>query len=91
MIARLQIRDRLADLLDHAGGLMTEDRGRGKRIVAVHEMQVAVADARRGGAEQNFVVARIVDIDLLDRKRLFGSVKNCCFHDVLSLDFNFLS
>jgi hypothetical protein len=28
------------------------------------------------------MVARIVDIDLLDREGLFGSVKNCCFHDL---------
>jgi hypothetical protein len=46
-------------------------------------MEVAMADAGRRGAQENFVVARIVDIDLFDRQWLLGSVKNGCLHGVL--------
>jgi hypothetical protein len=46
-------------------------------------MEVAMADAGRGGAEENFMIARIVDIDLFDRQWLLGSVKNGCLHDEL--------
>ena len=49
-------------------------------IQAVDEMQITVANAGRGGADQDFMVARVVDIDLFDRQGLMGTTKNCSLH-----------
>ena len=75
MVARLQIGDGLADLLDDAGGLVTENRGRGMRIQSLDEMQIAVAHAGRGGADEDLVILRIIDVDLLDGQRLIGTME----------------
>ena len=66
VVAGLHVGHLLADFLDDAGGLMPEHRGRGIRIEAVDEMQVAVAHAAGDGLEQNFAVLRLVDLDVLD-------------------------
>src|SRR5438445_2649455 len=43
-------------------------------------MQIAVADPGRGGAHQDLMLAGIVDIDLLDGKRLMRTTKHGGFH-----------
>jgi hypothetical protein len=43
-------------------------------------MQIAVADAAGSGPHQHFVFQRLVDLDLFDRQRLMGSVKDSGFH-----------
>jgi hypothetical protein len=45
-------------------------------------MQIAVADAGCGGAHQDFVLLRIVDVDLLDCQRLIGGMKYGGLHCV---------
>src|SRR5260370_40414449 len=84
VVARLEIGDGLADLLDYPGGLMAEDRGPGQRIEAFDEMQIAVADARCGGAHEDLVILRIVDVHLLDCQRLIGTMKYGGLHYVCS-------
>lgn len=67
-------------LFHDAGAFMAEHRGRGMGPQALDEMQIAMAHAGGHGAHQHFVFSRLVDVDLLDRQRFIGTVKNCSFH-----------
>ena len=82
MVAGLHVIDGLAHFLDDSGGFMAEDRGRGKGIVAVDEVQVAMANAAGDGAHQDFAILRLVDLDVLDNQRLIGTIEHgglhCC-------------
>jgi len=48
----------------HAGRLVAEDRRRQDRVLAVHEVQVAVTEAGGRGPDQDLVSAREVDLDV---------------------------
>ena len=87
VIAGLQVRDLRADFLDDAGGLVAEHRGRRPHVEAVDEMEIAVADAAGDGAHDDFALFGLVDIDLLDREWLTGTVEDSSFH----LDCSFIS
>jgi hypothetical protein len=50
------------------------------RIQPVDKMQIAMAHASRGGADQHFMFVRIVNINLLNRQGLMGTPKNCSLH-----------
>jgi hypothetical protein len=81
VVTRLEIADAFADLLDYAGCFVAEDRWRTVRIETLDEMQIAVADAGRDRAHQDLVILRIIDIDLLDRQRLIGTMKYGGLHN----------
>ena len=80
MVARFDVGDFAADRIDDAGGFMAENRGRGKRVEAINEMKVAMADAAGDGAHQDLALTRLVDLDVFDRKGLIRPMKNCGFH-----------
>src|SRR5208283_3177248 len=80
VVAGGEIGHRAADLLDHAGPLVPEDRGRRMGIEALDKVQIAMANTAGGGLDQDLVVLGFIDIDLFDRKWLMGSVKNRGFH-----------
>jgi len=62
-------RDVRADRLDDAGAFMAEHDRPVEREApnAVHDMQIAVADAGRDGAHEHLASQRLVDIHRLDR------------------------
>jgi hypothetical protein len=70
----------LVKIIDDSRRFMAEYRGRGMRVQSFDEMQIAVADAGRSGANQDLVILRIVDIDLFDFQRLIGTMKYCGLH-----------
>ena len=80
MIAGLHVGHLFADFLDDAGGLVAEHGGRGIRIEAVDEMEIAVAYAAGDGFDQDFAVLGFVEFDVLDTERQLGPVENGGFH-----------
>src|SRR5260370_7792811 len=62
MVARLDIAHRLADFLDDSRRLVAEHRGGRMGVVAVDEMEVAVAYAARDRPQQHLAILRLVDI-----------------------------
>ena len=85
VIAGLHVGHLLADFLDDAGGLVAEHGGRGVRVEAVDEMEIAVAYAAGDGFDQDFAVLRLVEFDVLDTEGHLGPVENCGFHPACSL------
>jgi hypothetical protein len=80
VVARLDVGHVRADRLDDTRGLVAEDGGRGEGVVAVDEVQVAVADAGADGADEHLVGERLVDLHLFDRERLLRAVEDGGFH-----------
>ena len=68
------------DLLDDPGRLVAEDGGRGERVEAVDEVEVAVADAGGDGAHQHLAPDGLVDVDVLDGERLMRPVEHGGLH-----------
>src|SRR5580704_2488396 len=87
VIAGFEVGNLRADFLDDAGSLVAEDRGRRPHVESVHEMEIAVADAAGDGAHNDFALFGFVDIYLLDREWLAGTVEDSSFH----LDCSFFS
>ena len=80
MVARLDVGDLAADLIDNSSGLMSEHGGRRKGIQTIDEMEIAMADAARDGADQDLALARLIDLNVFNRKGLVRPVKYCGFH-----------
>src|SRR3989449_1078232 len=61
-----------AHRLDDAGALVAEDVWsiQRKPPEPIHDVEVAVADARRGGADEDLAAPRLVDVYRFDRQRL---------------------
>ena len=83
VVARLHVADLVTDGFDDAGWLVAENRGRGQRVEAVNEVQVAVADTRRHGLDEYLVALRLVDVDILDGQGLVRPVEDGGFHWIL--------
>src|SRR2546428_6020427 len=83
VIAGLELGHVRADRLDDAGGLMAEDRGRRERVVAVDEVQVAVAHTARDRAHEYLTSDGLGDLDVLDREGFVGTVEYGGFHGEL--------
>ena len=80
VVAGLDVGDVFAYRFDHRRALMPE-HGRGRvGIQPFHEMQVGVAKAGIGGAQQHFAPLRLFDLHILDGQRLMRCVKDRCFH-----------
>ena len=69
MVARLELCDRVADRTHDAGALVAENLGKLGRIVGVAAVQVGGAHAAGHDFDQQFVAARIAEIELLDVER----------------------
>jgi hypothetical protein len=80
VITGLELRHVRSDGLDDAGGLVAQDRGGRELIVAVDEVQVAVAHAAGDRAHEHLAADGLRDLDVLDRQGLVGTVENCGFH-----------
>src|SRR6266568_4925153 len=59
---------------------MAEDGRRGERIVAIDEVQVAVADPRSDDTHEHFAADGLVDVDLFDGERLVRTMEHGGFH-----------
>jgi hypothetical protein len=66
VVAGLQPRDALADLLDDAGALVAADDGQRERQVAGHQVLVGVAHTRRRHLDEDLALLGRVELDLLD-------------------------
>jgi len=77
MIARAHRGDVGADRFDDAGAFMAQHERaiQGEAAIAVHDMQIAVADAGGNGAHQHLAGARRVDVDGLDGERFVDLAK----------------
>ena len=80
VVAGLELRHVRADRLDEARRLVPQDGRRRKRVVAVDEMQVGMADTARHRAHQHLAPEGLGDVDLLDGQRLLGTVEDRGFH-----------
>src|SRR5690348_13976672 len=54
---------------------MAEHGGRGKRVIAIDEVEVAMANAARNDAHQHFAILWFVDVDVFDEQRLLGTME----------------
>ncbi len=76
-----------ADRMHHAGALMPEHGGIGRSIVAVAAVQVGLAHAARDDLDEEFVGARIGQLDLIDDERAgsFAHDRGSDLHATLSV------
>ena len=82
-VADLDVANLVADFLDDAGGLVTEDGRAGHGVLALHEVEVGVADAGGAGADEHLVGAGLVDVDIFDDEGLVDPVHDCGLHSGL--------
>ena len=80
MVTGLEVGHVLADGFHHTRRLMAQHGGQRIGVQAVDEVQVAVAQAGGGGADQHLAAARLRDVDVLDGHRLVGGVEDGGFH-----------
>src|SRR5215471_4429944 len=78
MIAGLDRCHVFADRLDNSGPFVAEDDRPIEREPpdAIDHVQIAVADAGCGGADEDLVPPRLVDLDRLDHERLMHLAKD---------------
>src|SRR5262245_19300462 len=78
-VARLDERDSVADSLDDACALVTEDTRRvARRVGAGGRVEIRVADAARGQADEHLPFPRLLQLDLLDGERLPELLQHRC-------------
>jgi hypothetical protein len=81
VVARLDVVDHRTDRLHDAGRLVTEHGRAREGVVALHEVQIAVAEARRSRSDQHFSRAGLADLDLLDVETTRNRVEHCSLHE----------
>ena len=74
MVARLEIGDFGADLLDHARRLMAENHRQRMGVQPLDEVQIGMAQATHRGAHQNLARLGLARADLLDHQGGVGFV-----------------
>ena len=80
MVAGLQVRDVGPDRLDHAGRLVPEHRRHRARVLALHEVEVGVADAGRDRLHQHLAGADRADLHVVDDELARDLFEHRCFH-----------
>src|SRR5262249_19725962 len=80
MVARLRVGHVLADGFDDACGLVAQHDRKGARVLALHEMQIAVAQPGRHRAHEHLAWAGGVDLDLVDLELARALTQNGCAH-----------
>ena len=83
MVARLDVGDVITDCLDHTGRLVAKHARGGKRIQALDEMQIGVAEAGIGGTHQHLAALQRRMLHVLDGEWLVRLVENGCLHHSL--------
>src|SRR5262249_53465800 len=69
------------DLLDEPGSLVPQDDRHRRRPVAIHDVPVTVADARRHHADPGLTRLRAFLLHVDDLERLVRLVEDRCFHE----------
>jgi hypothetical protein len=77
VVARLEVLHALADLLDDAGALVTEDAGRRHRELRLEHGEIGVAHAARDDLHRDLVLPRSLEREGLDLQRLVECVHAC--------------
>jgi hypothetical protein len=80
VVALLDVVHLRADLLDDAGRLVAQHDGQRMRVKPLDEVQVGMAEARVGGAQEHLARGRLVDRHVLDDERLVHFVQDCGLH-----------
>ena len=80
VIAGLHVGDLRADRLDDAGRLVAEHRRHRARVLALHEVQVGVAQPRGGGLHQHLVRTDRADLHVVDDQLARDGLENRSFH-----------
>ena len=80
VIAGLQVRDLRADRFDDAGRLVAEHRGYRARVLALHEVEVGVAQAGGDRLHQHFVRADGADLHVVDDQLAGNVFEHSSFH-----------
>src|SRR5207245_3563927 len=76
----LDVGDLRPDLFHHSGRLVTEDGGSGVHVLALDEVEVAVAHTGRGRADQDLTGSGLADVDLVDLERRGDGAEQGSFH-----------
>ncbi len=79
VVPGLDLGDAGADLLDDAGALVAADDREARGQVPVGQVQVRVAQPRRGVLDQHLTGARAVEVEFHDLERLAGLEQDCSF------------
>ena len=66
MVSWLDVGDVRPDFQDDTGGLVADHGGHPGAVLALHVMQIAVADACRSGLDQDFTGTNGVVLDVVD-------------------------
>src|SRR4029077_10822501 len=74
VVPRLHAAPPRPDLLDDPGAFVAEHHGQPRREVAVRDVDIGVAQARVGVADQNLAVLRAVQVELFDLDALAGLI-----------------
>ena len=83
VVARLHVADLVADRLDDAGRLVAEHGGQRVGVLALHEVQVGVAQPGRGGADQHLARAGRADLHLVDLEAPGHGLEEGSTHDAI--------
>src|SRR5205085_4318762 len=67
VVARTEVVNLRPNRLDDARGFVAQNRRRWELVKAIDEMQIAVADTTGDHPNNDLMVERLVDVDLLDR------------------------
>ena len=70
MVARREADHAGTDLLDDSRALVAEDDGERRRMDALRDMQVGMADAARRHADGQLACLRRIELEVLDDERL---------------------
>ncbi len=70
MVARCEVDHTGTDLLDDSCSLVAKDDGERRRMDALRDMQVRVADAARRHTDGQLACLRRIELELLDDERL---------------------
>ena len=80
VITRLDVADHRPDGFDDAGRLVPEHGRALIGVLALHEVQVAVAETSRDGANENLSRSRLTDLDVFDLEMARDVVENSGAH-----------
>ena len=80
VVSGFDVVDHRANRFDNSCGLVTQDGGHGKGVLAFHIVEVAVADARGHSADHHLVGTWVIDLDIFDGQGGIDFAQYGCSH-----------